>query len=390
MRHPVCSAVVCLAWLASGCSGSHGDATPDLSLPPAGVDGGDAADLATPLAPPDLAGPPPSDFAHPSMPATFNLFDHLPQFGIYVSTDPANYTPPPGVLMWSHGTVFVTKLSLDQKTKIGRDLAARITYHAQCDNYDRLGGLFFLIEPLGQTPQPTDPRIELVRFITPFSDYQRGALATHVYPDADLSPFAASLADGAHDIWVGIAGGSNPYSGDPCDGTGVSADFAAVGFKYSLDFVSTRPLVAGGDSVTSTAFDNSNATTVPVTGTFMRTGGAVSGHVTVIVSGHGSAAGGDEYQYTQDTVTLDGAAIGNFSTMIDCAPFASFSPDGNPGIFQNNGSGNPRNWCPGALVPSHTFAATLHDGSNDVSLGIDPSQVPGGSYYATSITFTAP
>src|SRR5256885_585361 len=246
-------------------------------------------------------------------------------------------------------------------------------------------------KPLGPAPQPTDERIELVRFITPFSDYQRGPLATPVYPNADLSPFAASLSDGAHDIWIGIGGGSNPYTGDPCNGAaGVTPEFAAIGFKYSLDFVSTKPLVGSGESVTLTGFNNFGATTVPIVGSFMRSGGGISGHVTVVVSGHGSAGGGDEYQYTQDAVSLNGAGIGNFSTMIDCAPFASFSPDGNPGIFQNNTGGNPRNWCPGALVPSHTFAATLHDGKNDVSLGLNPSAVPGGSYYATSITFTSP
>jgi hypothetical protein len=387
---PAVVAVVAVAVIAGGCSGSTHGSTPDLGTSPDGTTPPDAA--TTPddaLAPPLDAALPPPDFAHASAPATFNVFDHIPQFGIYTNTNPT-YTPPAGVLMWSFGTVFVTKLSLQQQTRIGADLAARITYHAQCDNYDRLGGLFFIIKPLGQAPQPTDPRIEIVRFITPFSDYQRGALATHVYPNADLAPFAASLSDGAHDIWVGIAGGSNPYNGDPCTNAGVSTDFAAVGFKYSLDFVSTKPLTGAGASVTLSAFNNLQATSVPVAGSFQRAGGAVGGHVTVIVSGHGSAAGGDEYQHTQDTVALGGHMIGNFSTQIDCAPFAQYSPDGNPGIFQNNLSGNPRNWCPGALVPSHTFAATLTDGKNDVSLAIDPPTLPGGSYYATSITFTAP
>jgi hypothetical protein len=306
-----------------------------------------------------------------------------------VNHDPANYTPPPGVLMWSHGTIFVAKLSPAQQTMIGSDLAARITYHAQCDNYDRLGGLFFVLTAAGQMPQPTDARTELVRFITPFSDYKQGAKATHVYPDASLAPFAGVLADGGHDVWIGVGGGSNPYTGDPCDGAGVSTDFAAIGFKYSVDFVSAQPL-PGGPSLTLTAFNNMNATTVPMNGSFTNGGGDISGHVTVIVSGHGSAAGGDEYEYTQDTVTLNGLKIGNFSTQIDCAPYAQYSPDGNPGIFQGNQNGNPRNWCPGALVPAHTFGATLHAGGNDVSLGVSPSAVPNGSYYATSITFSAP
>jgi hypothetical protein len=323
-----------------------------------------------------------------SAPGTFNVFDQIPQFGIYVNADP-NYTPPPGVLMWAYGTEFATKLTPQQQSAIGSDLAARITYLAQCDNYDRLGGIFFVLEPTGQTPQATDPRTELVRFITPFSDYTQGALAKHVYPDADISAYAHVLADPTHDVWIGIEGGSNPYSGDPCTNL-ASADFKAIGFKYSLDFVSTNPLLSGGASTTLIAVADVQETTVPVSGTFVNSGGSLAGHVTVIVSGHGSASGGDEYEHTQDTLTVGGVQVGSFSTQIDCAPFAQLSPDGNPGIFQSNLTGNPRNWCPGALVPSHSFPVTITGGSVPVSLGISPSQVPTGSYYATSIVFAAP
>jgi hypothetical protein len=339
-----------------------------------GDDGGGAADDASPDA---------------GAATTFNVFDAIPMFGMYVNTDP-NYTPPPGVLMWTHGTEFVVKVSAQQQADIGADLAARITYIAQCDNYDRLGNVFFVREPPGQAPQSTDPRTELVRFITPFSDYERGAQATHVYPDADLSAYAHVLADPTMDVWIGVAGGSNPYSGDPCVAADAAADFAAVGFKYSLDFVSSKPLDPGGATTVVTAIGDVQETTLPITAAFAGATAPLTGHVTVIVSGHGSAAGGDEYESTKDTLTVGGTQLGQFDTQIDCAPFAKFSPDGNPGIFQNNLSGNPRNWCPGALVPSHTFPATLAPGSNTVQLDVSPSQLPSGSYYATSITFTSP
>jgi hypothetical protein len=327
----------------------------------------------------------------PPREATFRVFDQIPQFGIYTSSDPVNYTPPDGVLMWSYGTVFVTKLTDEQKAQIGDQLAARVTYHANCDNYDRLGGLFFLVEPPGQLPQPTDPRVEVVRFITPFSNLHRGSLATHVYPDSDISAFAHTLADPSKDIWFGIAGGSNPYDGDPCTvGTPEPPEIAQVGFKYSVDLVSKGDL-SPGDSVTLSAVGGTSNTMTPITGTFTNPGTTdITGHVTVIVSGHGPGAGGDEYMYTQDTVKVNGQAVGSFSTMIDCAPFRPFSPDGNPGIFQGNTTYNPRNWCPGALVPSHTFAATLPPGASTVTLEIDPGQVPEGSYYWTSISFGAP
>ena len=323
-------------------------------------------------------------------PATFNVFDQIPQFGIYTSMNPADYTPPPGLLMWSYGTVWLTQLTEKQQSEIGSDLAAQVTFLAQCDNYDRLGGLFFVTEPKGQAPQPTDPRTEIVRFITPFSDFTEGAYAKHVYPLASIAPFAQTLADTSHDVWIGIAGGSNPYSGDPCVALDAGADFSQVGFKYSVDFVSTQPLVLA-PSVTQSAVSNLSETAVPITGTLTNPGSTpLAGHVTVIVSGHGSGAGGDEYESTMDTLDLNGAKVGAFNTAIDCAPFAKYSPDGNPGIFQGNTSGNPRNWCPGALVPGHTYPVTLSPGQNTLSLAINPSAVPSGSYYATSITFTSP
>jgi hypothetical protein len=322
-------------------------------------------------------------------PGTFNVFDALPQFGIYTSANPADYTPPAGVLMWSYGTVFLTKLDATNQAMIGADLAAKVTFIAQCDNYDRLGGLFFVVEPKGQMPQPTDPRIEIMRLITPFSDFTQGSLATLVYPDADISPYALALADTTHDVWVGLAGGSNPYSGDPCVALDAGADFAQVGFKYTVDFVSTKPLTLA-PTVVLTAVSNLSETTAPITGTFTNPGAAVSGHVTVIISGHGSGAGGDEYEFTKDRLSVNGTQVGSFSTEIDCSPYAKSSPDGNPAIFQENTTTNFRNWCPGALVPSHTFPVTLNPGANTVSLGLTPSAVPSGSYYATSINFTSP
>ena len=110
--------------------------------------------------------------------------------------------------MWSYGTVFVVKLSEQQKAAIRSKLAVRLTYHAQCDNYDRIGSLFFIPVSLGQMPGVKDPRVELVRYITPFSNYMRGALATYVYPDADISAYAATLADASKDVWIGIVSGA--------------------------------------------------------------------------------------------------------------------------------------------------------------------------------------
>lgn len=323
------------------------------------------------------------------VPGTFKVFDRIPQFGIYRTDDP-DYQPPAGILMWNHGTLFVAKLDRAQQAQIGADLAARITYHAQCDNYDRLGGLFFILKDPGEAPREQDPRTELVRFITPFSDYMRGALATYVFPSGDIATYARTLADPSKDVWIGIGGGSNPYDGDPCTNTSQPASFKAVGFNYSLELISSEPLTAG-DSITLNALSNVSAKSLPVEGMFKVAGAApLTGHVTVIVSGHGAESGGNEYMNTRDSVHVNGEPIGSFDTKIDCASYARYSPDGNQGIFRSNNAGNPRNWCPGAVVPPHTFPATLKPGDNPVSLQVEPSQLPSGSYYATSITFSTP
>jgi hypothetical protein len=150
------------------------------------------------------------------------------------------------------------------------------------------------------------------------------------------------------------------------------------------------PLVLA-PSVTQSAISDVAETMVPITGTLTNPGSTpLAGHVTVIISGHGAGTGGDEYEHTNDTLSVNGAKVGTFTTAIDCASYAQLSPDGNPGIFQGNTTYNPRNWCPGALVPPHTFPVTLSPGSSTVSLAISPSAVPSGSNYATSITFTSP
>ena len=291
--------------------------------------------------------------------------------------------------MWSFGTLIVAKLSDADKVRMLSKLAVRLTYHAQCDNYDRLGSLFFIVKPPGQTPVERDPRVEIVRYITPFSDYTRGELATYVFADADVSAYASTLADATQDVWLGIASGANPYDGDPCTNAQVTPEFRQVGYKLSVELVSSgAPLNGPGITLSAKSYKSESA--LPINGTFVNPAGALSGRVTVIVSGHGSDAGGCEYMHTDDVVRVNDVQVGAFSTQVDCATYARYSPDGNQGIFRNNGTTNPRNWCPGAIVASHTYPVTLNPGSNTVTLSISPSQVPSGSYYPTTINFTSP
>jgi len=315
-------------------------------------------------------------------PGTVNVFDDLPMFGIYVSEPPA-YTPPPGVVMLNNGTRFITRLSAAQRVATGADLRARITYHAQCDNYDRLGSLFLVVKPAGVPPTEADPLIEVARWVTPFSNYWNGAKATYVFPEADLSPFAGLMRNRQVDVWLGVDGGSNPYDGDPCTNRDVTPEFRAVGFRYSVELVSSLP-PRPAKGLPSLPVAYGDYTAVPVSGSApsSRSG---PGTAIVIVSGHGSANGGDEYKHTNDTLSINGTVAGSFSTQVNCASYRQYSPDGNPFIFIGNQGSNPRNWCPGALVQAHAFRVTL-GAQNSASLAMDDPAVPEGSYYRTSIT----
>jgi hypothetical protein len=317
-------------------------------------------------------------------PGNFTLFNNIPQFGIYVSTPPLGYKPPKSILMNTNGTVFMTKLTAAQKQAVGADVSANVTYQAACDNYDRLGWLVLYVEPRGVIPSATDTPIELVRWITPFSDHWQGQYATHVYPPTSLAPFQGVLRDSKHDIWIALEGGSNPYSGDPCTTTHtVPAIYAQVGFTSTLSLSSTQPAVSQSTAV-SAPIPFANYTSVPIIGAAPS---SATGTATafVIVSGHGSASGGDEYKNTVDTLSVNGIASPAFSTAIDCSSYRKYSPDGNPGIFLNNNGSNPRNWCPGALVPSHAMTVSI-SGTNRLSLDMNDESVPSGSYYDTSVT----
>lgn len=317
------------------------------------------------------------------------VFDRIPQFGIYTSEDPVGYTPPVGVLMWNRGTEFARKLSDAEKALIGDDLRVRVSYHAQCDNYDRIGTVFYVAVPKDTTPTATTPRVTLQDFITPFSNYWRGAKANYTFPDADLGPYAGALADPGKDVYLGIGGGSNPYRGDPCDShPEVTPEFRAIGFKYSMSLVSSVKLTARDHDVTGMISGVRETTNSITAGPVRHTASGNRGDIALVIAGYGSAAGGEEYSNTTVTVSVNGTRVGSFSTAVDCASLEQYSPDGNPGIFRNNTTGNPRSWCPGGLIPSRYFPTGDITGKDvNVTIGIGrPVPYVGDSGYRTSVS----
>lgn len=326
--------------------------------------------------------------AQADTPGEVVVFDQLPQFGIYRSTEP-DYTPPADVSMWTHGTEWAKKLSDADKAAIGADAKLKLTYHAQCDPYDRFGNLFYISVPKGTPVDATTPRTTFQDFITPFSDWRQGAKATYTFPQSNIAPFVRVLNDPARDIYIGIKGGSNPYTGDPCTNTSFPASYKEVGFKYSLSIVSTQAApAASATSIVSFRSASEEKATPIIAGPKDIAGPQGAGTVALSIAGYGASSGGEEYSKTDVTVRVNGTVVGAFNTGIDCASYLQYSPRGNPGIFQNNLTTNPRSWCPGALVPLRYFPVTQVGGA-PATIQLDLSRTgpyTSDSMYRTSLS----
>ena len=322
--------------------------------------------------------------------ATLHVLDHAPQFSIYGSGMPPNYTPPPGQLVLfddANDTWYtLARLSRAQKRQLGQRLQAKVTYQGGCDAFDRIESVAYIAMPIGVEPtlDDVDTAVELARFMTPFNTYNSDN-PTYVAPIMGISRFAPQLASTTQDIWIGIKGGSYPNypnaSGtyNPCwDGSGnmvptipaapyppglptdqAQLIFGLTGFSFSLDLVSggaravasgraipaiLEPIVADGASrYIPGAID------VPDPGDGSTT---VTGTVQVILTTHGNT----EYGFhAGNTLVIDGVQVGSaFSTQADCDSFAKSTINPwNVGINRNTTGANPRNprnWCPAGPV----------------------------------------
>jgi len=385
---------------------------------------------------------------------TTNVLPLSPQFGIYASAVPANYAPPSGVvvLLGNQTWYTLTKLSAAQKQALGSDLKARVNYSAGCDSYDRIESVVYLTKSAGVQPTTADlpNAIEMARFMSSFNYYDQVA-PTYVYPLMDVSSFAPFLTSTSQDVWVGIAGGSNPtfppsegyqlcwnsnnqastnipLTTFPSNVTEAQAPY--VGFSFGLGFVSSQ--TAGTPASGTAVLAALSAATVPSSGPTLSIAGTlnvpspgngattVTGTLKVIVTSHGTDS---EYGYnTGNTLLINGTQVGgSFSTQADCAVFTSSSINPLNTSLEGNTTGsnpsNPRNWCPatpvrttaanpgtpnpttgspGTPIQTQTFSnVSLNVGSNTVALNMGPFKTAfggaynasNGDYYPTSIVF---
>jgi hypothetical protein len=358
-----------------------------------------------------------------------SVLSKAPQFGMYRSNLPAGYTPPDGVVVLrgsANAWYTLTKLTTEQQLELGSDLQAKVTYYGGCDSYDRIESIVYVVKAPGVKPTIDDlgGSIEMARFMSPFNYYDQLS-SIYTYPLMDASMYASNLADTTHDIWVGIAGGSNPtYT--PADGyqkcwdannnpiTNIplqtfplnvsEAQAPYVGFSFSLDFVWSKPVVAPSSkaaipaalSAPTPSATQDAATPLFINGKLnvpLQSNGAktITGTINVIITSHGSRTGGREYGYnTGNTLSINAVRVGNaFSTQVDCTAFATSKINPlNRGLEQGTTSSSIASSIVGALIPPFIPSVSV---TIPFSSASNPRNwCPGAPVRAVTTNITAP
>ncbi len=290
---------------------------------------------------------------------TISLFKNIPVYGIY-RYPVVDDTLPNGIIRLSNPAVarHINITSAMQNYTKGLQLV--LTLYAQEDDYDRLGYVYFSDKkPVADGPDQsilTNRGLEVMRIITPFflstSNPNKLTYALDVTDITDIIPLFKK------DIWVAVQIDNNPeYRIQD-----------KAGFLFSLDLVksSTTPLTSYLQNIFKTSM-----TQKIYQDTFITTKNLTDAEINIYTSGHGSASGGEEYAHRVHNIYIDGVLKYTFNPQKDCAPYRKYSPRGNPFIFIGNNTYNPRNWCPGEVLPhNYVYLGNLAAGNHTIRVEI--------------------
>lgn len=291
---------------------------------------------------------------------TIPLFTNIPVYGIYrypVVQD----TLPQGIERLSNPAVarMINISPILKNYKKGMKLL--LTLYGQEDFYDRLAYVYFSDKkPVADGPDQsisTNSGIEAMRFITPFfSNTTNPSQKTFISDVTDITDILPYI--NKPNVWVAVQIDNNPEY----------RIANKAGFTFSLSMVKTSTEPSGKyiqplfkTAMTSKQYEHTFQTIKALTGA----------RLYITTSGHGAASGGEEYAHRRHDIYVDGLLADNINTEKNCASYRQYSPLGNPGIFIGNGSFNPRNWCPGEVLPRYSiYIGNLAQGSHTIKIDI--------------------
>lgn len=298
---------------------------------------------------------------------------------------PINEPVKEGVVQISN-TKYIRKLSTQEKQSIGDSITIKVIVKAGCDDYDRIGRVTLFYVPKNKNYDSPDAKeFELLRIMTPFNYKTREP--DNVPYSTSINQLAGLFKDKGSDVWImteifGTTGaGQKETMG--CDGSLLTytASVNIITYKTKkaitvkpkpISLLSYFPL----NGTDSTAGHNAKEVSIHLDK------GSKSAMLYLITSGQGAAQGGEEYNWREHVIYVDGKEYTRVAVNQNCAPYEIYNTRTN-GIYGANIANERRSWCPGAPVPTRAInLGGLSQGNHIIKIA-----VPDANLLSTQSTY---
>jgi len=281
--------------------------------------------------------------------------------------------PVPQGLIKLDNTTYLKKLTHKERALVGDSLWVKEIVKAGCDNYDRIGRIELIAVPKGKNfDDEMAQKFELLRIMTPFNYKTRQP--DNVPYSANISVFTGLIKNQSLDIWVLVdifgSTGVGQKETFGCGGSFLTYS-ASVSFitekSYQKNSRSLYPLLCYYSLNGKDTADGHNAKSQ----SFTLQHDVKSATLYLISSGHGAGKGGEEYNWRQHVIYLDGKPIMKLDVNQNCVPYEIYNTRIN-GIYSSGHIAEERRtWCPGAPVPIRTIElGALKAGTHSIKLVI--------------------
>lgn len=275
-------------------------------------------------------------------------------------------------------TSYLRKLTEAEKQQVGDSLSVKVIVKNGCDDYDRIGRVTLIYAHKNTNYNDASAQgIELLRIMTPFN--YRTRQPDNIPYAADISQLVGLFKNSSIDIWlkVDIFGttGAGQKETIGCGGS-LLTYIASVSFisneQKNNSQLKVYPLLNYYPLNGEDTSDGYNAKAAY----FTLARSSKSAKLYIISSGHGAAEGGEEYNWREHIVFLDGKAVKRLDVKQNCVPFEVYNTRFN-GIYNRGGiSKERRSWCPGAPVPIHIVdLGALNEGKHTIKIEIPDAKL---------------
>lgn len=287
---------------------------------------------------------------------------------------------------------YLYQLTPAETDKIGNTLKLKINIKAGCDNYDRIGHVTLVAMTKGeQFSLEKGEQYELLRIMTPFM--YRTRKPDNIPYEAEIDQLINVFKQSDKDIYIltevfGTTGaGQKEVIG--CDGSlltfNVSVDLISdkaknLSNQNAISLLSYFSLdgkdKSAGNNSKQVSFELPNDTKTTV--------------LYLISSGHGAASGGEEYNWREHVIDIDGKEYARIEMSQDCTPYEVYNTQPN-GIFFGDISKQRRSWCPGAPVPTRIInLGPMTKGKHTIKVSIPDAQFEktDSKYYVSAYLIT--